>query len=93
MKGEMANVRSLTRPESGEDVLCSHVEFHESLDLNSRFVVVGSNGLRTQKTDFLASVEMELDWGGGLEFCGVDQSTEDLDGIDGSGTILTRRND
>jgi len=33
---------------------------------------------------------MELDWGGRLE-CGVDQGTEDLHGIDGTGTILTKR--
>ena len=80
------------RPEGNEDVLCSHIEFHESLDLRFRLVVLGSDGLRAKEAGFLAGIEMELDWGGGSE-CGIDQGTEDFNGIDGAGTILTGRNE
>ena len=86
----MISVCSLTRTESGEDVLCSHIEFHESLDLDVSFVVVVRDFLRAKQPGFLSGIEMELDWGGGLEGR-VDQGTEDLHGIDSTGTILTRR--
>ena len=79
---------SSTRPETGEDVLCSHVEFHESLDRSSSFTVAGSNGLGTKKAGFLAGIEVNLDWGGGFETRG-DQGTEDFHGIDGTRAILT----
>ena len=82
---------SLMRQKSDEDVLCSHIEFHESLDRSSSFIVTGSNCLRTKETGFLARIEVDLDWGGGFEARG-DQGTEDLHGIDGPGAILTRRN-
>ena len=87
----MISVRSLTRPESGENVLCSHIEFHESLDRSSSFIVAGSNGLGTKETGFLTGIEVDLDRGGRFEARG-DQDTEDLHGIDGTGTILTGRN-
>jgi len=79
----MISVRSLIGLENGEDVLRGHVKFHESLDLDFGFVVVFGDSLRAKESGFLASIEMELDWGGGFE-CGVDQSTEDLHGIDGA---------
>ena len=78
------------RPEDGEDVLRGHIEFHESLDLGLRLVVVARDCLRANETDFLSRIEMELDWGGGFE-CGVDQGTEDLHGIYGTGAVLTRQ--
>jgi len=58
------SVRSCMRP---EDVLCCHVEFHESLDLSFSFGVAGGDILRTKETSFLSGIEMELDRGGGLE--------------------------
>ena len=91
-KKRAINVRSLTGSESDEDVLCGHIEFHESLDLGFRLVVVESNRLRANKTSFLSRIEMELDWGGGLE-CGINKGTEDLHDIYGAGTILARRNE
>jgi len=81
---------SLMRPESGEDVLCSHVEFHESLDCSSSFIVASGNCLRTKETSFLTGVEVDLDWGGGFE-ARSDHGTEYFHGIDGTGTILNRR--
>ena len=92
MKGMVINVRSLMRPESGEDILSGHVEFHESLDLDSSFIVVGGNLLGAKETGFLSGIEMELDRGGGVELVAADQGTEDLHGIYGAGAILTRRN-
>lgn len=59
------------RPESGEDTLCGHVEFHESLDLPFSLGVAGGNGLRAKETGFLTRIEMDLNWGGGLE-TGID---------------------
>jgi len=53
---------------------------------------VKGNCLGANETDFLSSIEMELDWGGRFER-GVDQGTEDFHGIDGAGTILTRRSE
>jgi len=77
------------KPEKGEGVLCGHVEFHESLDRSPSVGVAGRNILRAKETSLLAGIEMEFDRGGGLEV-GVDQDTEDLDGIDGTGAILER---
>ena len=37
---EVISVRPFKRPKSGEDVLRSHIKFHESLDLGFRLVVV-----------------------------------------------------
>ena len=74
-----------------EDVQCSHVELHESFDRSSGFVVAGGDGLRAKETSFLAGIKVDLDWGGGFEARG-DQDAEDLNGVDGTGTILTRGN-
>ena len=92
MKGRVIRVLSVMRLGSGEDVLRSHVEFHESLDLNFSFVVVGSDVLGAKEAGFLSGIEVKLDWGGGFEF-GVDQGAEDFHGIDGAGTILARWNE
>jgi len=83
---------SSTRPEGGKDALCSHVEFHESLDLSSSGLVAGSNGLRAKEPSFLTGIEVDLYWGCWFEVRG-DQGAEDLYDIDGTGTILTRRDD
>jgi len=92
INGSAISVHSSARQEGGEDVLSSHVEFHESFNLDSSFVVMGGNLLRTEETGFLSGIEMELDRGGGLELVAADQGAEDLHGIHGTGTILTRRN-
>jgi hypothetical protein len=92
VKGRMINGCSLMRPDSGEDVLGSHVEFHESLNCNPGIMVGRGDRLRAKETSFLTGVEVNLEWGGGLE-AGFNQDTEDLNGIDGTGTILTGRNE
>jgi len=83
------SVYSFMKLESGEDVLCGHVKFHESLDLSSSFLVAVGDILRTREAGFFSGIETELGWGGGFE-AGLDQDTEDLDGVDGTGTILER---
>jgi len=91
VKGWEISVCSLMRPGGGENVLGSHVELHESLDRSSGSGVAGGDSLGTEETGFLAGIEVDLEWGGGLEARG-NQNTEDLHGIYGTGTILPGRN-
>ena len=88
VKKWMINVRTSTKPESREDVLCSHVKFHECFDIRFSFGVASSDGLRAKETGFLAGIEVDLDRGGGLEIRG-DQGPENLNSVDGAGTVLT----
>jgi len=91
VKGWMISVCSLTRLDSGGNILCGHVEFHESLDGCSSFGIVGGDGQGAEETGLLTGVEVDLDWGGGLKARG-NQHAKDFNCIDGTGTILAGQN-
>jgi len=78
------------RTDGGEDVLGGHVELHESLNRGSSLGIAGGDGLRTKEAGFLSGIEVNLDWGCGLE-AGGNQHSEDLNCIYSAGTILTRK--
>ena len=92
MNGWVINAFSLQRSRSSENILGSHVEFHEGFDRSSSSGVARGDGLGAKETRFLARIEVDLDRGGWLETRG-NQSAEDLNGIDSTGTILSGRNE
>lgn len=49
------------RSVSSENVLGSHIEFHESLDRGPGFGIAGGDGLRAKETNFLTRIEVDLD--------------------------------